>query len=227
MPSYKRKRIPENPNSSISKRMRSMRKSTVGSLTRKVNKILSEQERKNLDTAATQALIANTAVIVPLSSIPQGDDAVSRDGRKVSYVSTQIRAQMATIATNGDSAGFRVIILRDIQSNGITPVAADILTAPTNHLSPLTLDFKERFRVVYDNFSGLGKGDLSLNLDGATGVTGAGIPMKYFYRFKDDEAQAEYGGIGNIPTSNSLLMLVIAQSAATFRYYHRLRFTDS
>jgi len=223
MPSFKRKRIPENPNTSISKRMRSMRKSTVGSLTRKVNKILSEQERKNFDVAAGPvALAAGAAVLVQLNSILQGDDAVSRDGRKVAMVSSQMRYYLTG---NGGGLGmFRVIVLIDKQSNGIACVAADILTAPGNVLSPLTLDFKERFRVIHDNYSSLGKGDF--DVDAALANT-ATIPGSYFHKISDDLAQVEFGGIGTVPTSGALIVLFLAEKGTNLNYYHRLRFTDS
>lgn len=222
MPSIKRKRIPENPSMSISKRMRSMRRSTVGSLTRKVNKILSEQERKNLDATAAVVTVAVVPQIIQLNSIVQGDDATSRDGRKVSMVSSMMRYTVEGIAA-GSSRGFRVIVVYDKQSNGVAAAAADVLTVPTNVRSPLTLDFKERFRVIHDNYTSLGKGDFDLNNSGGT----AHIPGKYFFTFPDDLAQVEFGGIGNIPTSGGLFMYLLTEQANSFSYYHRLRFTDS
>lgn len=202
-------------------------KSSVSSLTRKVNKILSEQERKNFDVTADVNLTAGTAQIIQLSSIPQGDDATSRDGRKVAKVSSQMRYSMnggsdvSFVAVNP----FRVIVLHDSQSNGVSPVAADILTAPTNIRSPLTLDFKERFRVIHDNYCAFGKGSYGFSNGAATETV---FPGEYFYKFPDMLSQSEFGGIGNIPTSGSVLMLVLCETGPNrFRYYHRLRFTDS
>lgn len=205
------------------KRLKYNPKSTVSTLTRKVNKILSEQERKNLDVTASLITTANTATIVQLSSVPQGDDAVSRDGRKISKVSSQMRYKITSTGTNLASP-FRIIVLHDMQSNGVSPVAADILTAPTNVLSPLTLDFKERFRVIHDNYMTLGKGDFPM-LQVANEQSH--FPGQYFYKFKDDMAQSEFGGIGNIPTTGAVVMLILTQAANTVDYYHRLRFTDS
>jgi len=196
-------------------------KSAVGSLTRKVNKILSEQERKNFDSAATVVTVAGVAQIVMLNSILQGDDATSRDGRKIAMVSSQMRYKVEGMGA-GSSRGFRIIILIDKQSNGVAPVAADILTVPGNVRSPLTLDFKERFRVVHDNYSGLGKGDFDLSSTGTIMVPGS-----YFYKYPDDMSQTEYGGIGNIPTTGSLLMLILTEQINEVAYYHRARFTDS
>lgn len=195
----------------------------VATLAKKVNKLISEQERKNHDVSASATLVAATAQIIQLSSIPQGDDATSRDGRKVSFVSSQMRWTLLDTGT-GTGGFFRVIVLHDAQSNGVSPVAADILTAPTNIRSPLTMDFKERFRVIYDNFCTVGKGDLDHPL---VTVVISGWPHQYFARIKEDRAQAEFGGIGNILTSNSILMLVLSDNGGTFNYYHRLRFTDS
>jgi len=220
MPSFKRKRIPENPTSLRSMRRRlGGRSRTVKTLSYKVNKLLSEQERKNLDIRANLTMVGGTAQIVQLNSIPQGDDAVSRDGRKVSMVSSQARyvyaAETATIPPK-----FRVIFFVDKQSNGLTPAAADVLTVATSYLSPLTLDFKERFRVIHDNFCGVEKAGGVLDL-------GSSLPGSYWRKIQDDIAQVEFGGIGNIPTSGSLLMLILTAQNGNFEYYHRLRFTDS
>lgn len=204
-------------------------KSTVSNLTRKVNKILSEQEKKNFDVTGAVNLVAGSAQIIQLSSISQGDDATSRDGRKVAKVSSQIRYTMGGGSDTQTAAcsPFRVIVLHDMQSNGLTPVAADILTAPTNIRSPLTLDFKERFRVIHDSFMARGKGEYQFSLLTTTS-SDAYIPGEYFYKFPDELAQSEYGGIGNIPTSGAVVMLLLCEKNANrFEYYHRLRFTDS
>lgn len=219
-PSRKRSRSAYTPSPYAKRSKSNPTRSSVSTLTRKVNKILSEQERKNFDNTATLTLVAGTAQVIQLNSIAQGDDAVSRDGRKVSMVSSQMRYTID--GTSGLPLAFRVIVLRDMQSNGLTPVAGDILTAPTNIRSPLTMDFKERFRVIHDNFCTYGKGFYP-----STTVTGEqpNAPCQYFFKFKDEDAQTEYGNIGNIPTSNSLVMLVLG--GGRMEYYHRLRFTDS
>lgn len=204
-------------------------KTVKKSLAAKVNKLISQQERKNHDVAATIAAVGGTATIVQLSNIPQGDDAVSRDGRKVSYVSSHMRYTYVRTGTDVTTSAFRVIVLQDMQSNGLTPVVGDILTGPTNPRSPLTLDFKERFRVLHDNFCSHGKGDYNLVLSAGGGR--CTVPGEYFAPIKDNLAQAEFGGIGSVPTTNSIILLFLQDGPATatadFTYYHRLRFTDS
>jgi len=219
MASFKRKRIPENPSSLRSMRRRIKGPSKVASLSRKVNKLLSEIEKKNLDSVGTNvAFVAGVAQVFPLNNIPQGDDAVSRDGRKVAMVSSQMRYSVFPTA----AGVFRVIVLRDNQSNGVATTAADILTAPGNPYSPLTLDFKERFRVIHDNFQSVGKGDFD-----TSGVAANLYPFSYYASVADDLTQVEYGGIGAAPTTGSLVLLVLSTTNATVNYYHRLRFTDS
>lgn len=226
MPSFKRKRIPEYQGTG--KKFKAASRTTVSNLTRKVNKILSEQERKNFDVVATNvALAATTASVVQLSSISQGDDATTRDGRKVALVSSQMRYTING-ATSSMLGGFRVIVLIDKQANGVSAAAGDILTAPTNIRSPLTMDFKERFRVIHDNYSAFHKGDYPLSFAlNVSEPTAALVPGQYFYKVPEDLAQVEFGGIGNIPISGAVVMLLLSEQAATISYYHRLRFTDS
>lgn len=197
----------------------------VTTLAAKVNRLISEQERKNFDVVASNVnMTAGTALIVPLNSIPQGDDSSSRDGRKVSMVSSHMRYSVYTPGM------WRVIVLVDKQSNGVACSAADILTAPGNVRSPLTLDFKERFRVIHDNYGSIGKGDFDTQ---GSAATMHHIPGEYWVKMPEELAQVEFGGIGAVPTSGNLLMLVLFELSGaptysnTISYYHRLRYTDS
>lgn len=228
-PSKKRSRSAYTPSPYAKKSKSNPSRSTVSTLTRKVNKILSEQERKNHDVTATVTPAVGSTSIIQLNSVAQGDDAITRDGRKLAMVSSQLRYTVTGFNTTNPGY-FRVVVLRDMQSNGITPVAADIFAVPNNVRSPLTMDFKERFRVIHDNFCGYGKGFYDLGGTGAAGTSVPMVPCQYFFKFNDDAAQVEYGTIGNIPTSNSLILLFFTEGAggsASLSYYHRLRFTDS
>lgn len=89
-------------------------KATTASLARKVNKILSEQERKNLDVSNSSLAVSSTATIIQLNSITQGDDATSRDGRKVSMVSSQMKYTFGpSVGTGTVVSPFRVIVFID------------------------------------------------------------------------------------------------------------------
>lgn len=194
----------------------------TASLTAKVNRLLSDQEKKNFDVTATQALAANVLSIIPLGSVAQGDDANSRDGRKIVWKSHQSRYYMT-----GQDAGlplgpWRVIVIYDKQSNGVVPVPGDILEAATNVLSPMSLAFKLRWEVLHDNYAALGKGDFPLESNNSGG---APRPVGLFYK-KMDHA-AEYGGIGNVPITGQIYMVAICTTAAALTYYNRSRFTDS
>lgn len=193
----------------------------TASLTAKVNRLLSDQEKKNFDVLGTQTLVANTMSIIPLGSVAQGDDANSRDGRKIVWKSAQARYYISPTAAGAILGPWRVIILYDKQSNGVVPVAGDILEVGTNVLSPMTLAFKLRWEVLHDNYSSLGKGDFDLGISTADSSRHVGS----FYKKLDHTA--EYGGVGNVPITGQLYMVLISTNIADVTYYHRCRFTDS
>lgn len=183
-------------------------------LATKVSRLIAAQEIKNFDVSGTFNTVAATATITALSSITVGDTSNTRDGRKVLYKSIQGRYHL-----NGASAQYwRVIVLYDSQPNAATPTAAEILEAPTDALSPLSLTWSKRFQVLHDNMSGYGQQTAGTLSSGTT----SGVCKWY----KKLELPAEYGAVA-APTTGGLVMLTIASGVMGMNHYHRVRFADS
>lgn len=205
------------------KRARSAPNPRIGrSLAAKVNKIISQQEKKYFDSNSTITTVAATASVVALGNVTQGDDATSRDGRKISMVSSAIRGHI-TASGGSPNSPFRVIIFIDKQCNGTLATAGDILQTPTLPTSFLTMETKERFRVIYDNYCSLDKGDYGLLFNNTSQTI---VPIRSFVKIPDDLAQVEYGAAAT-PLTNCLGMLIVSVSPVSFVYNHRMRFTDS
>lgn len=213
--SFKRKRIPETPYVSF-KKAKSTKTTRSKSLTAKVNKLLLSQELKNHDVSGTVTTVAATATITALSSITVGDTANTRDGRKVLYSSIQGRYYL----TQSGNTPWRVIVLYDSQPNAATPTATEVLEAPTDPNSPLSLTWSKRFTVLHDNYCGYGA--QSAGGIGTTGNQSVGMCKWY----KKLNLPAEYGAVA-APTTGGLLMLTLGTAVVTQVHYHRIRFTDS
>lgn len=184
------------------------------SLTAKVNRLLGDQEKKNLDVTGTFNTVANTAVITPICNIAQGDTATQRDGRKVQLVSLTVRAQVISPTTQSQ----RVIFVYDRQSNSAGPTAADILEVGTNVNSPMNLANSKRFTVLYDSFNGLNHG--------VTFFASTGSNVVYMKFTRKMDFPQEYGTAAD-PTVGGLYMLTLSTGIASNTHYTRVRFTDS
>lgn len=104
---------------------------------------------------------AGTASLELLNGLTQGTDSTTRIGRKVCMRSIQGRWTFTLQNTAGGvfPAGVvggqvRLLIVYDKQSNGVAPVATDILQggATTQLVSPINLNNRERFVVLIDKF---------------------------------------------------------------------------
>lgn len=183
-------------------------------ITAKVNRLIASQEIKNFDISGTFNTVAATATITPLSSITVGDTANTRDGRKVLYTSIQGRYHVTTTT----ATYWRVMVLYDSQPNAATPTATEILEAPGDPLSPLSLTWSKRFTVLHDNQTGYGQ-----QTAGTLATAQAASVCKWYKKLN---LPAEYGAVA-APTTGGLVMLTIGSAIVTMTHYHRVRFTDS
>lgn len=202
------------------KKRKTSKKKIAKSLRAKVNQLIAGQETKFFDTQALAgATTALTATVIPLSSIPQGDDATTRDGRKVSYKSLNMRFLVTSAA--GAGANYRVLVIYDRQTNNTNIGGTDIFEDQANYLSPVANKNSERMVVLYDSFAGLGKG-LTFHNNVATTVA----PGHCFVNLNGYTAEYVSGTTGT-PNSGGLSLVFITQSVMTINYWARLKFTDS
>lgn len=136
----------------------------VATLTKQIRRIKRSQELKWFDVNLTSA---TGGQVEPLNNIPLGDDAVSRDGRKIMMTSCVSKGQ-TTSATLGTYP--RYAIVYDASPNGILPSATDIFTA-TDAVAQVNLNNRNRFKILWDNHAGLGMGRDPFQFTGGTGTS--------------------------------------------------------
>lgn len=95
---------------------------------------------------------ANTPTLF-WADLEQGTSEAQRIGNSVLVKSIQANMQFNLLA--GAPRTVRMIVIRDLQYNGVSPTLADILEAPTNIQSPLNIlngNAESRFSVINDKF---------------------------------------------------------------------------
>lgn len=133
------------------------------SLTAKVNALLQSQEWKWFDTSINSA---TGGQITPLNSIPQGDDSITRDGRKIIMKSLAIKLAGNATAADGAFVSPRLAIVYDKNPNGVLPTATDVFNT-NDGISHPNLNNRDRFVILYDNFCGMKRGHDPLSWPGA------------------------------------------------------------
>lgn len=184
-------------------------------------------ELKTVDTALNQ-VISNTGTMFLFNGISQGTDYTNRDGRIVTMKSIYWRFSItpninATALAAGDSV--RILIVYDCQTNGTAPTPANILQVVNPH-SPMNLNFRDRFKVLYDKQIGMSAAIYT------TGALTTGSPtLKSFSMYKKLDMETVYqstaGAVADISTGAVYLMLLgLADQGSQCIGYCRIRFTD-
>lgn len=179
-------------------------------------------EFKFLDTTVTAQAISTTANITQLTNLAQGDTDITRDGAQIRITAIRCSGFMVVDPTAVNSF-VRVMLVLDKQTNGAIYTTAALLadaTAGDAVASPLNLDNKFRFRVLYDEVIALSAGSSS-----------GGIKFGFFLKMPNLKIRysANVGDITDL-ASNSLSLFMISNEptnvpATTFGV--RIRFLDN
>ncbi len=187
-------------------------------------KRLMNVEFKFHDVQLTETIISDIATITPLTNIAQGDTAQTRDGAQVKITNLLFRYTALVTADAGEGRGqfLRVMLVHDRQTNQALFNIGDLLADTTNFdslVSPLNLDNKYRFRILYNKLIGLnigGKATSHMNINKV-------LDMKI--RF-----DASTPSIADL-TSNSLSVVLISNGDANtgpiVTFFSRVRYVDN
>lgn len=192
----------------------------IKSLTKAVRQIQRSQELKWFDTILT-SLTAGT--VYPLNNIPLGDDQNTRDGIAI-YLKHLILHVSASSSESANSAP-RFVIVYDKANNGALPAPTDIFTS-TEFTAQYNDYNKDRFKIVYDNATGLHRGSdpYQPGSGGARFCIFDQIPLNLKQKFADT-------GSGTIAgTRTGALYLVFLSTGGSLiaaRVNCRVRYHDS
>ncbi len=184
-------------------------------------KSLLNVEFKFFDSQVTNTEILSTPQLFQLTNVVQGDGGSNRDGNQIKVVGNLLKYSV-TMDASAVTSQLRVMLVLDKQTNGAIAIAADVLEDITVFdaiVSPLNLDNKYRFRILYDK----------VHLFSNAGANKLHYRDKYI---KMSERIRYDGTAGNITdiTSSSLFLLVVSSTGAQgpdFVLHNRVRFLDN
>ncbi len=189
---------------------------TIALMTKKLLNV----EFKQIETPIQTQAVSTTATIIQLTNILQGNSNLTRDGDQIKLTALLFK-YFYVINSSATSTALRVMIVQDKQTNNAIYTIGSLLedsTADDAIVSPLNLNNKYRFRVLYDkvhivNISGSQKG--------------------YRKIFKKLDLKIRYGAnAGTIADvrSDSLSIVLISDEATNtivLNGHCRLRFVDN
>ncbi len=177
-------------------------------------------EVKNFDVQQSIVALTLVPVIIQLSNIPQGDTTITRDGAQCKVLSLELNV-LCTRHSSSVSTSIRLMLVCDKQTNQAIYVNSDLLADVTSTdaiVSPLNLDNKFRFNVLWDHVFPLGAGG-----------NGAMIIRKVFRMNKILRFDGNTPSIADL-TSNSLSLVQVASETTNtpnITMFSRLRFVDN
>ncbi len=95
------------------------------------------------------SVVTDSATVVNLSDISQGDDQDNREGNRIRLLHLLMRYSVQSNAASNVSA-LRVMILIDNEQDGVLPTPTQVLQVAGDYLSPLNRTSFGRFKVLYD-----------------------------------------------------------------------------
>jgi len=188
-------------------------------------------EKKYLDTTyigsfdQTGEVLPGGGTSTGLNLIPQGDTAVTRDGRECYIRSIHLRGYVNLPLNAGiSSCVIRMMLVLDTQANGAYPAFADVVNGVNGFNN---LDNSKRFRILKDWFFAVNS--MNLALTAADVLTSTSI-YKYIKYNKRCNIPLEFSGTtGAITEVRSNNLVLIAAAAPTddtvnFAMITRIRF---
>lgn len=176
-------------------------------------------EYKCHDVSFNNTAVTQTAIITQLTNVPQGDSSQSRDGSQLKITRNVLRYSICGGAVADTLV--RCMLVHDKQTNGAIYAIADLLQDSSvidiiN--SPLNLDNKYRFRVLYDKVHKLS--NASQNAIAVSKV------LNLSQRIRFDGTDTSITDL----TSSSLSFVMCSNQGASppnLALFNRLRFVDN
>lgn len=173
-------------------------------------------EKKYLDITFDSA-VSSTENFQLLNGMALGDTSITREGQSIKMINLFLRAYI-TMHASATTTQVRLMIILDTQPNAAAMTAAELLASTSNILSPLTIGYGSRFKILIDKLFRLDTNKLNLEYKHFMKL---GMHTKY--------NTSNNGTIADITKNSLYLMLVSDQATNTpnVSFWNRLRFIDN
>jgi len=172
-------------------------------------------ETKVLDVNPS-GTVSSAPTISYIGIMAQGDGDGTRDGDDVEFLGMHVRWWFVAADTTNI---FRFIVFRDVSSNGVTPIEAEILETPSNVLSAINSFNAHRFVVLYDHVCGVVLGQDAIK------VGEFRVKRKFLMNYIGTTAAAGSAGV------NSVYVLLMSDSGAashpSYSFMSRMYYRDA
>lgn len=196
-------------------------------------------EPKGYDSSASAILLGNTTnYIQNLTPLAQGTDINQRIGNKVRPYSIYLRAVFSgalnSFISGPFSTSIRMMIVQDMNEDGIAPVAGDILSTGNNTVSHLNWEnsiINKRFKVLFDKLFQLGKIDDSTGTSTSVVTFASNSYLAFTKYIKLNKASPVcYSGTNNTsPAKGQIFLFVFSDTNTdrpTMNYSIRFKYQD-
>lgn len=122
----------------------------VSKLTKKVNMLIGQIEKKHIDKALSYA-VGSDATVNNLSTCLQGETSSTRNGLKIYARSVVIKGYVGWKSTASQETRVRIIVFVDRNADGAKPTLDDLLEGSTNTISLYNnINIGTRFQILKD-----------------------------------------------------------------------------
>ncbi len=183
-------------------------------------KKLMNVEFKFHDLGLSFTTIDDAGRFMQLTNVAQGDTDQTRDGAQIKITRINIKGWIAASPTS-DNTIMRIILVQDKQTNQAAFTLADLLSLTVindNIISPLNLDNKYRFRVLYNRvftFNNTGNQTKSFEINKELNM-----------RIRFDASTSTIADL----TSNSLTLVLLSNKTInhpSITFLSRIRYVDN
>jgi len=191
-------------------------------------------ELKYVDTIASGS-VSGAGAYSLLNGLNLGTSAITRVGRQIMMKSFHLKLLMsgATFAQTPTApmSAVRIMVVYDLQPNGVTPAASDLLenaTTGNQVVSSTALRYAGRFKILFDK-----RYNLNNQLAATTTTTFSEVFDEMYQKInlKTIYANTNNGDITDIDTGAMFLFLTTESGAAAndpiAQFYMRIRYTDN
>lgn len=179
-------------------------------------------EFKSIDVGTVSpTAVDTTGAMILLNPCTRGDDIQKRTGYRILMRSIQLKGYNYVTTSTGTDQIHRIMLVLDKQPNGAAFTIPQLLTS-TSELGIRNLEYRNRFRVLYDR-------RLVLN---ASGESGSRKVWEIYRRFRIPVVfNASTTSTVSDIMENSLYLIVIGSNTAgntagSMQYVSRIRFND-